>query len=272
MKHQSQLSMCRMLYSSIFLVSLIYIPNAMADNVSLLISGIIDEPVNSSVLVQRNDTEELFRTLGDACRVNLDIISSVRYKGMTSAERSAALINLQRCMEINGANPSAIKVIEDAVIAENNIAKFQSLNWGIGFGYSQAREKIIDEAIVVNGLIKSKVDRTDKVRLILESHIFLSCHNVNSVTKMGCGPFLAISSGDYKTLSGVGIGWMWGWKSMDPKRSDSFAIGLGFMADETVKTLADGFEEGRALPSGETVIRYVKKSSCSSLIFVSHSF
>jgi hypothetical protein len=224
------------------------------------------------MLVSRNDATAVARTVGDVCRVNLDIIASARYKGMASADRFSALTNLQRCMEINDSNPSAIKVVVDAVETEMNIEKFQSLNWGIGFGYSQARDNIIDEAVLVNGLIEAKVDRTDKVRLILESHIYLSCHNVNTVTKMGCGPFLAISSGDYKTFSGVGIGWMWGWKSMDPKRSDSFSIGLGFMADETVKTLADGFEVGQALPSGETAIRYVKKSSCSSLIFVSHSF
>lgn len=259
----------KILCISLFIVTAMHMPRAIADNVSLLISSVKNSPISD--LVQADGGGPV-RTVGDVCSMSLEAIGGHEYIDFSSAEKAAALTILRRCMEIHNAHPSAIKAVEEAAKEERLIAKFKGLNWGIGVGLSQSQDDIIEEAVLVNGVVKTNVDRTDKVRIVLDMHIFIACNKSKGGVRRGCGPFLAVSPSDREILSGVGIGWMWGWKTMESEKSNAFTIGLGVMSDHNVKTLAAGFDKGQPLPAGETEIRYVEKSSCSSLLFISRSF
>jgi hypothetical protein len=150
-------------------------------------------------------------------------------------------------------------------------ASFMGLNWGIGFGYSFGRDEMIDDAEIVNGIVRVKSRKKEQPRVVLEFHKYFWCNNNYKSGASGCGPFVAVAASQDKVLSGVGMGFMYGLKA---KASDmeGFSVGVGAILDGKVKDLADGFKENEAPPAGETQVRFEEKARWSYLLFVTRTF
>ena len=160
---------------------------------------------------------------------------------------------------------------------EANLAKAESeenflgLTWGVGLGYSFGRDRSIDDAESVGGVVRVKSELKQQPRALMEFHKYFWCNSGGTDGTRGCGPFVAVAATSEKVLSGVGLGFMYGMKSREAD-SEGFSIGLGVVLDAKVKDLADGFKPNEAPPTGETAVRYTTKSRWSTLLFVTRTF
>lgn len=150
-------------------------------------------------------------------------------------------------------------------------SSFMGLNWGMGFGYSFGSDEMIDDAEVIGGIVRVKSRKKEQPRVIFEFHKYFWCNNNYTNGTRGCGPFVAVAASQDKLLSGVSMGFMYGFKTKATD-TDGFSIGLGAILDGKVKDLADGFKENAAPPAGETQVRYEEKSRWSYLLFVTRTF
>ena len=175
---------------------------------------------------------------------------------------------------------NAITNLQSAVLTEASLQlesaeaaeSFMGLSWGLGFGYSIATDDIIESAEIVNGVVRATDDRTKQARLLLEFHRFFWCNDKQRSVERGCGPFVAIAASSDDILQGVGVGFMWGWKSKNATDSAGFSVGIGAILDNDVKSLADGFAENQPPPPGETEVRFKKEARWSGLLFVTRTF
>jgi hypothetical protein len=150
-------------------------------------------------------------------------------------------------------------------------ANFMGLNWGIGFGYSFGSDEMIDDAEIVNGIVRVKSQKKEQPRVVLEFHKYFWCNDSYKSGASGCGPFVAVAATQDKVLSGVGMGFMYGLKAKT-NDADGFSVGAGVILDGKVKDLADGFKKNEAPPSGETQVRLEEKARWSYLMFVTRTF
>lgn len=151
-------------------------------------------------------------------------------------------------------------------------AEFLGMKWGIGFGVSIAMEDHIEVAEIFDGVIRVTEDRSDLPRAVFEFHHYFGCTRQGEKLQTGCGFFGAVASTSDEVLSGVGAGFMYGWRSEESENPRGLSIGVGAIFDGNIRTLADGFEVGRPLPPGATSIGYETKSRWSYLIIFSRSF
>jgi hypothetical protein len=159
--------------------------------------------------------------------------------------------------------------------------EFLGLNWGVGIGASHLFDDAIDEAAVVNGVVRVTKEKRTEPRVLLEFHRFFFSKeaggekpgvNGNPI-KTGHGPFVALAAKSDDVLAGVAAGWMWGWKdSRLPASDNAFTVGIGVILDSDVKDLADGFREGQPLPEGESDIRYEEKSRAGVVLLFTRTF
>jgi len=149
--------------------------------------------------------------------------------------------------------------------------KFMGLTWGLGFGFSFASGDGIDDAEIVNGIVRVKSQKKQQPRAVMEFHKYLWCNKGFTDGTRGCGPFVAVAASQENVLSGVGFGFMYGFKSMATD-SDGFSIGVGAILDGKVKGLAEGFRKNEAPPAGETIVRTEEKSRWSALVFATRTF
>jgi hypothetical protein len=73
-------------------------------------------------------------------------------------------------------------------------------------------------------------------------------------------------------LAGVGLGFMFGWRTPQNTNGSGFSVGLGAILDANVKSLGDGFEENKPPPPGETSVRFEEKARWSALLFFTRTF
>lgn len=149
---------------------------------------------------------------------------------------------------------------KDALFADNN--------FGIGFAISFPSKKTVDNADIVNDVVVASSIRKNQARVILEFHTLEWYVTETS----GFGPFAALVSEEDNAISGIGLGVLWSKKSLAKDDNSAFSIGIGAILDNEVKDLADGFEVGKAPPTGETSVRYTTESQTSLMIFVSNNF
>lgn len=91
-------------------------------------------------------------------------------------------------------------------IKENSSeTEFMGLNWGLGFGYSFSDDEAIDDAEIVDGVVRVKSNKKDQPRVVLEFHKYLWCNNKAKDGTRGCGPFVAVAATQDDILSGVGV-------------------------------------------------------------------
>lgn len=170
-------------------------------------------------------------------------------------------------------DPGQDQVVDDERKRVNASIDFLGLSWGLGFGFSWSEDDAVDEATIVNGIVRASSNKKEQPRLVLEFHRFMPwfCNADRTDEDFGCGPFVAVASKSEDLLGGVGMGWMWGFKSK-PSDSAGFSVGVGAILDGDVKDLADGFEDGKPAPSGENEVRFVEESRWSALVFVTRTF
>jgi hypothetical protein len=159
--------------------------------------------------------------------------------------------------------------------------KFLGLNWGLGLGASYYFDDAIEDAAVVDGVVRVTKDRRAEPRVLLEFHRFFFTSDADGkepgqngkAIESGHGPFVAVAAKDNDVLAGVAAGWMFGWK--DTQKSDdsnAFTVGLGVILDSDVTDLADGFKEGQPLPAGETSVRFEEKSRAAAVLIFTRTF
>jgi hypothetical protein len=152
---------------------------------------------------------------------------------------------------------------------------FLGAKWGIGVGYSHAFRDVVDDAGIVDGLVRVKKDLTGQPRVIFEFHNFIGCNDerVGDVpVKTGCGFFAAVASRDDKAVSGVAAGFMYGWKTGTGTEAKALSIGIGLIADGSGKKLGAGYKEGEPPPPGSSTVFLKDKSVVSAIIFLTRTF
>ena len=156
--------------------------------------------------------------------------------------------------------------------------EFIGLKWGVGIGYSHGFDDIVDEAEIVDGVVRVKKDLTDQPRVILEFHNYRWCHrngrnsSADNPIETGCGPFAAVATRDDKVVSGVAAGWMYGWKTGTGDDAQGFSVALGVILDSSGKQLGAGFKDGQPPPDGATSVLLKEKSVASAVLFFTRTF
>lgn len=187
------------------------------------------------------------------------------------AEAATSVSTVESRVRINELFQPLNNQVQKTMDKAQSEVDFMGLNWGVGFGYSYGFDESIDDAEIVNGVVRVKSRKKEQARAVLEFHKYFWLNDGYKDGTQGCGPFVALAAKDDKLLSGVGIGIMYG-KKAKATDSDGFSIGIGILLDNEVKDLADGFKENEEPPEGETSVRFEEKSRWSGLFFVTRTF
>lgn len=179
----------------------------------------------------------------------------------------------QSIAAVDASHDADMSVLDDDRQKNAADRRFQGLSWGVGFGVSYAFDDIVSEAEIVNGVVRSVENETQQARIVLETHRYLGCLGGDpQKVKRGCGPFGVVTTGADDILAGVGFGFMYGWKAPDEEKGTGFSVGIGAVLDNEIRALADGFDDGKPLPSGETEIRFETEARWSALMFFTRTF
>jgi len=158
------------------------------------------------------------------------------------------------------------KKLEDQKRADA-LEDFKGFGFGLGISLSFYFEKRVDDAKVVNDLVRVTEEASTSPRIMLESHYFFPLRK----NHIGIGPFVCILSSSKEVIDAMGGGIMFGFRrSLD--KSDSFNFGIGLVNDTKIKILGDEIEENEPLPDGETEIRFKTKSAIGLIIMFSFAF
>jgi hypothetical protein len=207
----------------------------------------------------------------------------------TIYERAASAAVAVQCVE--GARASILALTQDAEtrLIVNDILRplssdaarakqvadaevdFMGMKWGLGFGFSFSTSDAIDEAEIVNGIVRATSDNKQQPRAVLEFHKYFWCNDSFRDGTRGCGPFIAVTASPENVLAGVGLGFMYG-RRISVDDPGGFSVGVGAILDAKVKDLADGFTENQPPPAGETSVRFREKARWSLLIFATRTF
>ena len=169
--------------------------------------------------------------------------------------------------------------------ADDPLSRFK-FGGSIGISVDLSKGEPVEEAQLVNGLVRTTRTATARPRVLLEIHRpfrTFSKHNravrartpgarevmttVNTAG-WGVGPFVAVQSGGSSVIDGVAAGLMFS-ILRDANTGGDFNLGVGVMLDEKVKFLGDGVVDGKALPTGETEIRLKEKAAWSVVVVFS---
>ena len=157
--------------------------------------------------------------------------------------------------------------------------QFAGLNFGVGLTLTldTGNNDRVENAELVNGIVRVTEERNDIPRIMLETHYFFM-PNRNFLWMMsvpwkewGVGPFVGIQNGSNEIIEAIAAGVMLGFRR-NAETTDSFNLGIGMVVDPSVKILGDGMKENRTLPVGETQIRYKKTSQWGVLLLCSYAF
>jgi len=155
---------------------------------------------------------------------------------------------------------------------KNGKNKFMGLDWGIGLTLTHdlGKRDRIEEASIVNNLVRVSKDSNDIPRIMLELHYLARPKSqflgMLEKDNWGIGPFIGVQNGSEEIIQAVGAGLMIGFK-YSKKTNKSFNFGIGAIVDPHTKVLGDGIEKDKSLPTGETEIRF-KETDQWGLFFV----
>lgn len=164
-------------------------------------------------------------------------------------------------------------------------AEFEKLGFGGGYGAVVNLDDAarVEEAELVNGIVRVKKDNDVQFGPVLEMHKFtwalasqtlykvgddwvlienlpeacrksLDLPPQKRVPLIGAGPFVTVRVGGNEVVQSFGVGISFGFRKAES--DNSLNIGIAYVSDPSVRTLGDGIMEGQPLPSGETQIRY----------------
>ena len=160
---------------------------------------------------------------------------------------------------------------------------FLGISFGVAFGMTTdiGSGDRVDEAEVVNGVVRVTKAANRRPRILLETHYFWEVDAEGTVVHLGgaevsvreadigFGPFAAIQGSEDEILEAFAIGGMVGFKRSE---RSSFNIGIGVALDPNVKVFGDGIRSNEPLPDGETSIRFKEEARWGFLTLVSFAF
>ena len=170
--------------------------------------------------------------------------------------------------------------------------KFGGVEFGIGISFTLdvGNTDRVAEAEVVDGIVRVKDVDNGRARIMLEMHHFFTPHGTlflgrenrirdrngklpieQQEKEWGFGPFVAIQPGTDDIIEAVAAGVMIGLRH-DPKSTQSFNFGVGWVVDPNTRTLGDGIVANQPLPGNETGIRYKERMQNGVLVLASFGF
>lgn len=201
-------------------------------------------------------------------------------------------INFAKGNKINEAIEIAGQ-IEDEVLQKETMQEIGDIDastfwavWGAAFitNFDLGDKTPITSASIVNNVVRVEEESAVKYGLGLEVHRYL-WGNSWGTTKyqpwsgaIAFGPYVSVlpSSNEIIDVIGAGIiiGFLGG-RSFDSEGNRmSLNIAIGGYVDPDTRVLADGFEDGKAPPEGETTVRYstVAQYGIQGLVSFSYKF
>lgn len=151
----------------------------------------------------------------------------------------------------------------------NGKAKFLGLEFGVGFAAVMYNNEIVHEASEVDGVIVADAIKENEAKIVLEFHHLMWGKDTGD---KGYGPFAALMVAENDILNGIGLGVLYSIRDKSSTTGTGFSFGAGFMLENDVRQLADGFEVGQPLPDGEPDVRFVEKDEIAPFIFISNNF
>ena len=189
---------------------------------------------------------------------------------------SLGLTEAQVMAEVSMSDKRADDAKAEAATQQAN-KEFLGLKWGLGVAavIGSGGDERVQEASVVDGVVRVTKDASNTARIFAEIHKFWPKGGAPNATS-GRGFFVGIQSSSDEVLDSLATGYMWGWRlpPEDPKQasSRSLNIGLGVVLDPKVQVLGDGITKDQPLPGNETEIRYKEESKTGLGLFFSFSF
>lgn len=143
-----------------------------------------------------------------------------------------------------------------------------NFDFGVGLGVVlDPSGDRVDDAELVNGVVRVNEDSNITIRPMLETHVFAFPLGDNLVA----GPFLGVQLGSDQIIDSLGAGLMVGVR-LGRNDDNSLNFGLGAVVDPGVKTLGDGISADQPLPTGETDVRFRRRSRIGILFMTSYGF
>ena len=150
--------------------------------------------------------------------------------------------------------------------------KFAGINWGVGLAFLGINGQSIDEAKLIDNVVRITKEHSKSAALMLETHYFMQDKDKWGAN-IGHGPFATIrlAGSEGEKIGAFGLGWMIGFKD-GPVDGGSWNVGFGFFVDTEVQELGSGISEGQALPGSETAIRFKEVDKSGWVIMLSSTF
>lgn len=145
----------------------------------------------------------------------------------------------------------------------------------------------VDEASLVNGVVRVSKERNVIARIMLETHYLFAPDSRflgrgAAKEDYGWGPFFAVEpGGDGDLVDAVALGVLWSFSKgisdpgtprvRDGQIRKAFNLGVGIVVDPKTKILGDGVEPDKPLPAGETEIRFKETDQWGVVVLFSVS-
>ena len=167
----------------------------------------------------------------------------------------------------------AIANADATIFTEKGRSDFLGMSFGVGVGLSRSgKERITDATVAADGTLRVIKREKQIPRVILEAHYYGACTMPSCYEgRFGIGPFFGLAATN-EVIDSFAVGVMFGRKDTTPGASGGFSVGIGAVLDREVKDLAKGFEEGKHVPAGETVVSFETRSKWSPLLFFTRTF
>jgi len=176
------------------------------------------------------------------------------------------------------------KSIEDETIEKQGQRKFAGLDFGVGISvtFDTGNHDRVQNAEIVDGVVRVTKETNAIARIMLESHYFFTPDNFLGIQAnvdasgenkktFGIGPFMALQPGTKEIIEAIGFGIMVGWRR-DGAGPGSWNLGIGGVVDPNVQILGDGFVANEPPPGSETQVRYKVQDQRGWLFLASFSF
>jgi hypothetical protein len=172
-----------------------------------------------------------------------------------------------------------LSLLSISAYAQNGTREFAGLSFGVGISLTldTGKNDRVDEAQIIDGLVRVDKESNARARIMLESHYFFTPETQRGHLfrvkngNWGIGPFIALQPGTDEIIEAVGAGFMIGFRREDGNGS-SWNFGIGAAVDPNVRILGDGFQANAPPPGNETQIRFKEKGQVGILLISSFSF
>ena len=131
----------------------------------------------------------------------------------TIRDGALAVTDYEKRIAVEAQMEGYVEDLRSAVEEEENQKEFLGIKWGVGVGYSFGFDDSIDDAEIVDGVVRVTSNKQDQPRVFLEAHRYFLCNDGGRDGTRGCGPFVGIAAKDDDVVGGVAVGWMYGWKA-----------------------------------------------------------